>query len=389
MASLKSFITSSLLRKLDCVKNEELFAPIKDELIKLGILGVELSGNSNFDYSKFAHYLRNNCPKEIQDKLYYFYSIAHPSLRDKIVEQLQLLGIETTESEDVYCLASRLIFSDITLKHCQKINSFRVAQEEHSYMYFRPTKLKETQPLNDFQIKEMKHLLSKHFEYTTSKRFVEIHTHEIGSFVYYCIFHSYESKQELVINKNNEEEILHYNPQLMDILRLDPQTGELAIYVRYSNKSLSILYKNLFAGVLGNGVFYVADGKYNLNALKSYTVLSLGELSDEIKSVRVMSFTTLDISMCKRTHNGNIANALFEVMKDKDIEILSVEFEFVFATSSERFKVKIISPFKAKFQAGCDEELVERFFKNNGMSKDTSYEKIDFLAETRTLLAVL
>ena len=93
--------------------------------------------------------------------------------------------------------------------------------------------------------------------------------------------------------------------------------------------------------------------------------------------------------MCKTTHTGNVAFPLFEAMENPDTEILSAVFEFVFADSSKAYRVKISSPFKARFQLGCDEELVEKFFKSKGLSRDTSNEKLDFLVPSGTPLPVL
>lgn len=389
MATLKSFITSSLLRKLDCVENESSFVSIKEEVYKLGILESDFFKGNKPNYSKLAKFLCENCPDQLGDKLYYFHSIARPELREIIAERLKLLGQEVGENEDVYTLASRLILTDTTQKNCQIVVSCRLAQEEHCYINFRPTKLRETPPLGESQIETMRLRLSDYFKQTTSRRFAEIHAHNVGKYTYYCVFHSLASKQILVVNSEDKEEILRCNPQLMDILRLDTKTGELSIYVRYANKKLCQIYNSLFADILGDGVMYVINGKYNLNALKSYDILTLGELSDEIKSVSIVSFTQMDVSMCKTTHTGNVAFPLFEAMENPDTEILSAVFEFVFADSSKTYRVKISSPFKARFQLGCDEELVEKFFKSKGLSRDTSNEKLDFLVPSGTPLPVL
>ena len=389
MATLKSFITSSLLRKLDCLGNESSFVSIKEELSKLGILESDFFKGDKPNYSKLAKFLCDSCPIQLEDKLYHFHSIARPELREIIVERLKLLGREVSDNEDVYTLASRLILADITLKHCQIVVSYRLAQEEHCYINFRPTKLRQTPPLSESQIETMRLRLSDYFGRTTSRRFTEIHAHNVGKYTYYCVFRSLASKQMLVINSEDREEILRYNPQLMDILRLDTKTGELSIYVKYANRKLCQIYNNLFADIMGEGVMYVINGKYHLNALKSYDILTLGELSDEIKSVTVVSFTQMDISMCKITHTGNVAFPLFEVMGNPDTEILSVVFEFVFADSPKAYRVTISSPFKAKFQTGCNEELVEKFFKFKGLSRDMSDEKLDYLVPSGTPLSVL
>lgn len=221
-------------------------------------------------------------------------------------------------------------------------------------------------------------LLCGYFKANTGLSFVEIHSHKIGKFAYYCIFHAANIRVENAISDCDEESLVRYHPQNMDILRLDCQTGELSIYTRYTSKRLSEVYKSLFAEVLGSGVMYVLNGKYNLRKLKSYDVLTLGEFAAEIKTVRVAAYTEIKDG-CRLSYSGFVNFALFDTMERDDSEIVSATFEFTFIGSGRKYRATISNAYRSKIQTGCDEELVERFFTSKGLIRDTSYEELEIL----------
>ena len=137
--------------------------------------------------------------------------------------------------------------------------------------------------------------------------------------------------------------------------------------------------KDLFgAEVLGSGVMYVLNGKYNLRKLKSYDVLTLGEFAAEIKTVRVAAYTELKDG-CRLSYSGFVNFALFDTMERDDSEIVSATFEFTFMGSDRKYKATISNAYRSKIQTGCDEELVERFFTSKGLIRDTSYEELEIL----------
>ena len=377
MATLKSFIAPTLLRKLGTANNELLFVSFKDSLQKFGIWNEE-HGKTRFDYSKLADYLYDNCPADIGEKLYHLHTIAKPELREFVENHLLEVGGVVNPNDNLYELAFKLVCADKTYRHCQIIESLKTAQEAHYYISFRPTKFQETPPLDGFQVERLRMLLCGYFKTNTGLSFVEIHSHKIGKFAYYCIFHAANIRFENAISDCDEESLVRYHPQNMDILRLDCQTGELSIYTRYTSKRLSEVYKSLFAEVLGGGVMYVLNGKYNLRKLKSYDVLALGEFAAEIKTVRVVAYTELKDG-CRLSYSGFVNFALFDTMERDDSEIVSATFEFMFMGSDRKYRATISNAYRSKIQTGCDEELVERFFTSKGLIRDTSYEELEIL----------
>ena len=146
MASIKSFITTSLLTKAHVEDLAELQTPMKSDLIQAKLWETDDKGIPNFKYPKLAYYLHENCTTEVEDRLYAFHSIAKPELYEPITQQLDSLGIPTVPTDDVYTIAVRLVLKSI--KQCNFIASKRLAEEQHCYSHFRPQVFMAVNALN-------------------------------------------------------------------------------------------------------------------------------------------------------------------------------------------------------------------------------------------------
>ena len=70
------------------------------------------------------------------------------------------------------------------------------------------------------------------------------------------------------------------------------------------------------------------------------------------------------------------------------MEILSITFLFSFRNTASKFRVKLSGVNRSEFPNGCDEELVDKFFIQNGFSIDNSDEKLSEMVQAKQVAPV-
>lgn len=377
MASIKSFITTSLLTKAHVEDLAELLTPMNSDLVEAKLWETDDKGIPNFKYPKLAYYLHENCTTEVEDRLYAFHSIAKPELYEPITQQLDSLGIPTVPTDDVYTIAARLVLKSI--KQCNFIASKRLAEEQHCYSHFRPQVFREVGALNPDQIQRVKNTLAEYFDSCGKSKHIEIYTHLIGHYAFYCVSHGSPKTRE---NSVDEQRVHTFRPELVDIVRINLTNGEISIFTKKCTaKKLKESYCKIFGAEIIPDGKYEINAKYNLNNLRQSNSLSIGELAGEIARVEVVALTYKDENGCVKDCRNNVSHEVFECM-EREVEILSITFAFSFADTAQKYRVKLAGVNRSEFPNGCNEELAEMFFAQNGFSTDFSNERLTELART-------
>ena len=383
MASIKSFISISLLTKAHVDDLAELLTPMKGELETLKLWETDDKGKAKFQYSKLAYYLHENCDSIVEDRLYAFHSIAKPELYEAIVSQLDSLGIPTLPTDDVYAIAAKLVLKSI--KRCNFIASRRLAVEQHTYEHFRPQVFARVDPLSPKQITHLKKNLSSYFESCGKSKYIEIYVHLMGKYAFYCVSHGAPKTRE---NSVDEQKVHTFRPELVDIIRVNLLNGEISIFTKKcSAKILKRNYCKIFGAEFMPDAKYEINAKYNLNNLCNSNSLSIGELSNEIAHVEVGAFTYKDDNGCVKDCRNNVSKEVFSCM-ERNVEILSITFLFSFRNTASKFRVKLSGANRSEFPNGCDEELVDKFFIQNGFSIDNSDEKLSEMVQAKQVAPV-
>lgn len=104
MASLKTIITVSVLKKIPQDILLRKLSHIRDELVSLNIL----SQDNAIKHQALAHYLHEHCPQDLENFICSFALIAKSELFDLISEKLRLLGEEPSPMDDLDTIAAML-----------------------------------------------------------------------------------------------------------------------------------------------------------------------------------------------------------------------------------------------------------------------------------------
>jgi hypothetical protein len=382
MASIKSFITISML---SLVHKDDLVAfllPIKDTLVERGIWKED--EKTDFDYRQLARYLHEKCPEEIENKLYAFHSIAKPEWIEEIEAALSQLKIETEILDDVYKKAALLVNTDIDL--CNKIAAKHMADEPHTYLHYKPTSFRSVDPLTTRQLVKLNSNLSSFFAKAGKSDHIAIYPHTIGDYVFYCVSHGAPKTRE---NSVGEEQKVHtFRPELVDIVRVNLTNGEISIHMKRSTSKAQIdTYIKAFGNTLLPDSIYVENHKYNTNALRNPNALSIGEMANDIARVEVAAFTYLDRNGCKKICSQNISAELFECM-EADAHFVAITFNFQFTPHGGKFKARISGGNKSESPTGVNETLIEKFFVQNGFIVEIDDAETFEMLSTGTLSAV-
>ena len=361
MASIKSFITMSSLKQIHTEDLAKFLTPIKQILIEKNLWSAE-DGKQRFDYQKLARYLHENCPDEIETKLYTFHSIAKPEWLEGIDAKLNELGIEFNMLADVYEKSAILV--ETSIEACNLVASKYMAKEQHTYVHYKPTSPHAVHPLSLAQIEAIKTALKGFFASTGKSDHIAIYPHEIAEFAFYCVSHGSPKTREHSVGE--EQKVHTFRPELVDVIRVNLENGEISVFTKKcSAKSLKDNYIKVFGNILLPSVMYVENHKYNLNALKNRKALSLGELSESIFKVEIDSFSYIDSNGCKKDCSRNTSAELFSCM-ESNVNFVSVEFAFIFTPNGKRYKARISSASKSAYPTGADEKLIDQFFIQNG-----------------------
>lgn len=382
MSSIRSFITISALQQVHVEDLARFLMPIKEILIETKIWSDD--GKNEFDYKRLACFLHEACPKEIEDKLYAFHSIAKPEWIEDIDVKLELLKVKTDIFDDVYTKAAKLVEADIS--HCNMIASKRMTAESHTYLHYKPTAFHRVEPLSDNQLEKMKCCLASFFAQTGKSDHIAIYPHEINGFVFYCVSHGSPKTRE---NSVGEEQTVHtFRPELVDIVRVNLENGEISIFMKKSSSKIQMeTYIKAFGNALLPNSLYVSNNKYNLNALQRLNSLSLGEMRKEIYNVEVAAFTYIDRNGCKKECTQNISEELFECM-DREVNFVSISFNFQFTPNGKKYRARLAGGDKSEYQTGSDEKVIDQFFVQNGFIVEVDDAKSFKMVSERTLSAV-
>ena len=361
MASLKAFITISLLRKLHTGDLAELVNPMRELLNAEEIWTITEDGRDKFDYPKLARYLHEYCTQEVEDRLYSLHAIAKPELYDEITSRLRRLGIEFNVFDDIFQVAAKLVNANIA--SCNIIASKKMAAEAHTYEHFKPVSPQNIAPLSDIQIETLKRNLGSYFEKCGKSAHIDIYAHIIGDFAYYCVSHGSPRTRENSVGE--EQRVYTFRPELVDIVRLKLSNGDISIYAKNSaSKSLKECYCKTFGNLVMPESIIVPDNKYNMNALRNPG--SLHSLEQDI-FVSVEAFSYIDENGCKKECSKNVSGELCRCMGEVSrVNFKSITFSFQFVIGGPKYKVRLAGDNRSEIASGCDENAVENFFREKG-----------------------
>ena len=190
MASLKTLITLTTLKKIPHNVLEEKLAYIKSELENRNIWT-----GKGIKYQNLTRYLQENCPRDLEDFICSFSLIAKPELYERIVEKLNSLGIETSPSDDVETIAARLADRDI--HSCNIIAARKMASESHSYSHYIPSVPHSARQLTNEEIEKLKNGV-KIDDYVSGKAKVKVIKYDVDK---------NESRLEIIIHEGKNREV--------------------------------------------------------------------------------------------------------------------------------------------------------------------------------------
>lgn len=191
MASLKTLITLTTLKRIPHNVLEEKLASIKSDLENLNIWT-----GKGIKYQNLTRYLQENCPRELEDFICSFSLIAKPELYERILEKLDSFGIETSPSDDVETIAAKLADRDI--HSCNIIAARKMASESHSYSHYIPSVPHSARQLTNEEIEKLKtDTLSPYFEKTGKSKYIDIYPHITDEFAFYCISHARQKRANI------------------------------------------------------------------------------------------------------------------------------------------------------------------------------------------------
>ena len=164
-------------------------------------------------------------------------------------------------------------------------------------------------------------------------------------------------------------------------------TGEISIFAKKSSsKKLRVNYCKIFGNAILPLTIYEPNAKYNLNNLKNKNALTTGELSTEIAYVSVKAIDYKNKVGCLRRCSQNVSMEYLTLSEDEDIQ--SFTLEFTLRNSHQKYAVRIAGVNRSEFPNGCDEELIESFFAQNGFLIDNSDENLSEMATREEDIAV-
>lgn len=370
MASLKTLITLTTLKKIPHNVLEEKLACIKSELENLNIWT-----DKGIKYQSLTHYLQENCPSDLEDFICSFSLIAKPELYERIVEKLNLFGIETSPSDDVETIAAKLADRDI--HSCNIIAARKMASESHSYSHYIPYVPHTARQLTNEEIEKLKtDTLSPYFEKTGKSKYIDIYPHITDEFAFYCISHGSPKTREHSVGEPEEEKVHTFRPELVDIVRINLRNAEISVFTK---KTSSEHLRNFYVGAFGRIILpdshFVPNNKFDLDKLRDKRTFIVGEFLGQIVSVEPFSFSYLTHSGCKREVSKSITEEFDEVIKN-NWKIISMKFNVVFSDApNKKCKISILSQNRSEFPVGANESIIENYFTSRGVIRDIYREE--------------
>lgn len=370
MASLKTLITLTTLKRIPQHMLEEKLASIKSDLENLNIWT-----GKGIKYQNLTRYLQENCPRDLEDFICSFSLIAKPELYERIVEKLNFFGIETSPSDDVETIAAKLADRDI--HSCNIIAARKMASESHSYSHYIPSVPHSARQLTNEEIEKLKtDTLSPYFEKMGKSKYIDIYPHITDEFAFYCISHGSPKTREHSVGEPEGKEVHTFRPELVDIVRINLRNAEISVFTKKtSSEHLRNFYVDAFGRIILPDSHFVPNNKFDLDKLRDKRTFIVGEFLGQIVSIEPFSFSYLTHSGCKREVSKSITEEFDEVIKN-NWKIISMKFNVVFSDApNKKCKISILSQNRSEFPVGANESIIENYFTSRGVIRDIYREE--------------
>ena len=383
MASLKTIITVSVLKKIPQDILLRKLSHIRDELVALNIL----SEDNAIKHQPLAHYLHEHCPQDLENFICSFALIAKPELFDIISMRLSLLGIETSPMDELETIAAKL--AEKSTQACNVIAARKMAEESHTYSHYIPTESHSARGLTDEEISYLKEkIFSPYFDKKGRSKYIDIYPHITDKFVFYCISHGSPKTREHSVGEQNELSVQTFRPELVDIVRINLSNAEISVFTKKnSSRELREFYVESFGRIILPYSKFVENKKFDLAVLSDPSIFTVSaDFRHLIESVLPFQFSYYTKDGCKITASKIVSEQYMDCI-EKGYAFCSMIFNVVFRDNpNKKYKVSIHSESRSEFPIGVKEEIIDDFFKSKGLIKDSHREIAFELAATAEAL---
>ena len=385
MASLKTIITVSILKKIPQEILKRRLSCIKDELVAAGII----SDKDEIKHRELSHYLQEHSPADLENFICSFALIVKPELYDMISEKLRLLGEEPSPMDDLDTIAARL--AEKSTHACNVIAARKMAEESHTYSHYISTQPHSARSLTDNEISFLKEkVFSPYFEKKGRSKYIDVYPHITEKFAFYCISHGSPKTREHSVGEQNELSVQTFRPELVDIVRINLSNAEISVFTKKNaSPKLKEFYVEAFGRIILPNSKFIENRKFDLAVLSEPSTFTVSaDFRDLIESISPFQFSYYTKDGCKITASKNVSEQYMECI-EKGYKFYAMTFNVTFRDNpKKKHKVSIHSESRSEFPIGINEEIIEDFFKSKGLIKDSHREISLELASPAEVLSV-
>ena len=270
---LRRFSSPEALKAIRLTYLLELLQPHADYFAERG-LSLDVINGGEFDYEQLVDILMSpdeRIPSALVDDLYYVHEMATTEGMDELLEAVREQPPGTRFELDLppdvtpADVAVQVRLKGPELLERRHAEHFLTSKRSFEYFQARPGAKLDFRSPDAATLSELRDALDDRLDELKRGRTSKVFVFERDDGVWFLIRHGQPCKREGSVTASGTETV-YYRPEIHDVLRYDPRTGELSMNAE--TKKIGQLYREkLGLYLFGDSAFFPGTGKYTLQPI--------------------------------------------------------------------------------------------------------------------------